>query len=46
MSFFLGNKKRDWSDKSRNEEDAKKVKENNESTGFLSDKVFSDGLNS
>ena len=38
MSFFLGNKKRDLSDKSRNGEDAKKVKENAE--------VFSDGLNS
>ena len=46
MSFFLGNKKRDLSDKSRNGEDAKKVKENAESTGSLSDEVFSDGLNS
>ena len=27
-------------------EDAKKAKENAESTGFLSDGVFSDGLNS
>ena len=46
MSFFLGNKKRDLSDKSRNGEDAKKVKENAESTGSLSDEVFSNGLNS
>ena len=46
MSFFLGNKKRDLSDKSRNGEDAKKVKENAESTGSLSDEVFSDGFNS
>ena len=46
MSFFLGNKKRDLSDKSRNEEDAKKVKENAESTGSWSDEVFSNGLNS
>ena len=46
MNFFLGNKKRDLSDKSRNGEDAKKVKENAESTGSLSDEVFSDGLNS
>ena len=46
MSFFLENRKRDLSDKSRNGEDAKKVKENAESTGSLSDEVFSDGLNS
>ena len=46
MSFFLGNKKRDLSDKSRNGEDAKKVRENAESIGSLSDEVFSDGLNS
>ena len=45
MSFLLGNKKRDLSDKSRNAEDAKKVKENAESTGSLSDEVFNDGLN-
>ena len=42
----MGNKKRDLSDKSRNGEDAKKVKENAESTGSLSDEVFSNGLNS
>ena len=46
MSFFLGNKKRDLSDKWRNGEDVKKVKENAESTGCLSDEVFSNGLNS
>ena len=46
MSFFLGNKKRGLSDKSRNGEDAKKSKENTESTGSLSDEVFNDGLNS
>ena len=46
MRFFLRNKKRDLSAKSRNGEDAKKVKENAESTGFSSDEVFSDGLNS
>ena len=45
MSFFLGNKKRDLSDKSKNWEDAKKVEENAESTGSLSYEVFSDGLN-
>ena len=46
MKFFLGNKKRDLSDKSRNGEDAKKVKKNNESAGSLSDEIFSDGLSS
>ena len=46
MSFFLGNKKRDLSDKSRNGEDAKKVKENAQSISSLLDVVFSDGLNS
>ena len=40
MSFFLENKKRDLSDKSRNEEDAKKVKETAESTGSLSDEYL------
>ena len=34
------------SDNSRNGKDAKKVKENAESTGSLSDEVFSHGLNS
>ena len=42
----MGNKKRDLSDKPRNGEDAKKVKENAESTGSLSDEVFGDRLNS
>ena len=46
MNFFLVNKKRDLSFKLRNGEDAKKVKENAESTATLSDEVFSDGLNS
>ena len=47
MSFFLRNKKTDLSDKSRNGEDAKKVKKKNaESTGSLTDEVFSNGLNS
>ena len=46
MSFFLENKKTDLGDKSRNREDPKKVKGNAESTGFLSDEVFSDFLNS
>ena len=47
MKFFLGNKKRNLSDKWRNGEDAKKVKKNNaESAGSLSDEVFSDALNS
>ena len=46
MRFFLRNKKRDLSAKSRNGEDVKKVKENSESTGFLSDEVYRDGLNS
>lgn len=40
----MGNKKTDLSDQSRNEEDAKKVK-NAESTGSSSDEVFSGGLN-
>ena len=34
------------SDKSRNGENVKKIKENAESTGSLSDVVFSNGLNS
>ena len=46
MSFYLGNKKRDLTDKSGNGEDVKKVKENAESTGSLSDEVFGVGLNS
>ena len=46
MSFYLGNKKRHLTDKSGNGEDAKKVKENAETTGSLSDEAFGDGLNS
>ena len=45
MSFFLGSKKRDLSDKSKDGEDSKKVKES-DSLSSLPDKVFSDGLNS
>ena len=39
MSFFLENKKRDLSDKSRNGEDAKKVRENAENICSLSDEI-------
>ena len=46
MSWILRIKERDLSDKSRNEEDAKKVKENAGSTWSLSVEVFSNGLNS
>ena len=46
MSFFLGNNNRDLSDKSRNGENRKKVKENAESTASLSDELFSFGFNS
>ena len=45
MSFFLGSKKRDLSDKSKDVEDSKKVKES-DSLSSLPDEVFSDGLNS
>ena len=45
MSFFLGSKKRDLSNKSKDGEDSKKVKES-DSLSSLPDKVFSDGLNS
>ena len=41
----MGHTKRDLRDKSRNGEDAKKVK-NAASTGSLSAEIFSDGLNS
>ena len=40
----MGSKKRDLSDKSREEEDSKKVKESDKS--FLPEETFSDGLNS
>ena len=46
MSFFLGNKKRDLSDKSRDGEDSKKRREQSDSLSSLSDEVFADGLNS
>ena len=45
MSFFLGNKKRDLSDKSKDGEDSKKEK-GSDSLSSLPDKDFSDGLNS
>ena len=45
MSSFLGSKKRDLSDKSKDGEDSKKVKES-DSLSSLPDEVFSDGLNS
>ena len=46
MSFFLGSKKRDLSDKSRNGEDAKKIRDESDSISSLPDDVFADGLNS
>ena len=46
MKFFLGNKKRDLSDKSRDGEDSKKRREQSDSLSSLSDEVFADGLNS
>ena len=45
MSFFLGNKERNLSDKSKDGEDSKKLKES-DSLSSLPDKDFSDGLNS
>ena len=45
MSFFSGSRKRDLSDKSKDGEDSKKVKES-DSLSSLPDEVFSDGLNS
>ena len=44
--FFLGSKKRDLSDKSRNGEDSKKHRENSDSASLLLDDVLSDGFNS
>ena len=44
VRFFMGSKKRDLSDKSREGEDSKKVKESDKS--FLPEEAFSDGLNS
>ena len=46
MSFFLGNKKRDLSDKSRDGEGSKYLQEQSDSLSSLSDEVFADGLNS
>ena len=46
MVFCLGNKKNNLSEKLRNGEDAKKIKESAENAGFLSDEVFRDGSNS
>ena len=43
MSFFLGNKKRGPSDKSRDGEDSKKRREQSDSLSSLSDEVFADG---
>ena len=45
MIFFLRNKKRDLSDKSRDREDSKKVKES-DSLSSIPGEGFSDGLNS
>ena len=45
MSFFSGSKKRDLSQKLKDGEDSKKVKESY-SLSSLPDEVFSDGLNS
>ena len=45
MSFFPEKQKRDLSDKSKDGEDSKKVKES-DSLSSLPDEVFSDGLNS
>ena len=46
MSFFLGNKKRDLSNKSRDGEDSRKRREQSDSLSSLSDEVLADGLNS
>ena len=46
MSFLGGSKKRDLSDKSRDGEDSKKIREQSDSLSSLSDDVFADGLNS
>ena len=45
ISFFLGSEKRDVSDKSKDGEDSKKVKES-DSLSSLSEEGFFDGLNS
>ena len=46
MSFFLRNKKRDFSNKSRDGEDSRKRREQSDSFSSLSDEVFADVLNS
>ena len=40
----MGRKKMNCSDKSRNEEDGKKLKGDTENNGSLTDEVFADGL--
>ena len=45
MSFCLGSRKRDLSDKSKDGEDSKKAKES-DNLNSVPDKIFSDGLNS
>ena len=44
--FFLGSKKRNLSDKSRNSEDGKKDRESSDIARSLPDDVFSGGFNS
>ena len=46
MSFFLGDKKRNLSGKSRDGEDSKKLEEQSNSFSSRSDEVFAGGLNS
>ena len=46
MSFFLGSKNKDLSDKSRNGGASKKLIENSDNVGSLTDDVFSDNFNS
>ena len=46
MSFFLGNKKRDLSDKCRDNGDSKKLRKQSDSFSSLSYEIFKDGLNS
>ena len=44
--FFLGSKKRDLSDKSRNGEDSRKHRDNSDNDSSLPHDAFSDGFNS
>ena len=46
MSFFLGSKNKDLSDKSRNGGASKKLRENSDNASSLPDDVFSDNFNS